>query len=229
VSFRARLERVTRALEAAASAGGRDPSSVRLVAVSKSFGADRISEALEAGVTDFGENRAQELAHKAAALGAGPRWHFVGHLQTNKVRLVAGRVELIHSLDTRGLADALERRAAALEVVQEVLIEVNISGEPQKHGAEPAGLVELAEAVSSLRHLRLKGLMTIPPRPRSPEDSRPFYRRLATLGADVAAATEGATELSMGMSGDFEVAVQEGATLVRVGEALFGPRRSASR
>lgn len=213
---------------AAASRAGRSPDDVTIVGVSKTFGVEVLRAALAAGVKDLGENRAQELKEKALALGAGPRWHFVGHLQTNKARHVVGIARLIHSLDRIGLAEAIARRAREAGMVQDVLLEVNIAGEASKHGIEPARLGALADEVASLEGIAVRGLMTMGPPPSAPEDARPHYRDLARLSRELAAAHPRAGELSMGMSRDYEVAVEEGATLVRVGEAIFGPRRPRS-
>jgi pyridoxal phosphate enzyme (YggS family) len=203
---------------------GRSPADVTLVAVSKTFPIDVIQNAIECGATDLGENRAQEFREKVAALGDAARWHFVGPLQTNKVRIVVGAAQLIHSVDRLQLAEAISRRAAALDLVQEVLLEVNITGEAAKHGAEPADALELAGAVHRLGNLTVSGLMTMAPFSDDPETSRPYFRQLAQLRDEVATVVPGATGLSMGMSRDFEVGIEEGATLVRVGEAIFGSR-----
>jgi pyridoxal phosphate enzyme (YggS family) len=197
---------------------------VTLVAVSKSFSADVVAQAVEAGAEDLGENRAQELKEKAIALPTGPRWHFIGHLQTNKARQVVGLAHLVHSVDRFGLAEEISRRARAGNLTQDVLIEVNISGEATKHGVEPASAVALAVEVAALDNLRVRGLMTMAPFTDDPERSRPYFSDLRSVGERVAADVDGATELSMGMTRDFEVAIEEGATLVRVGEAIFGPR-----
>lgn len=222
----ARWAEVVRRVERAAARAGRSAAEVRVVAVSKSVSADVVAGALDAGIVDLGENRAQELRDKASVLGDRPRWHFVGHLQTNKVRLVAGIATLVHSVDRYGLGEALARRARALGGVQEVLVQVNVGREPVKQGVEPERARALAAALAELDGLAVGGVMTIPPLTATPAEARPFFRALAEVGADVAAAVPGATHLSMGMSRDFEVAVEEGATLVRVGEAIFGPRRS---
>jgi pyridoxal phosphate enzyme (YggS family) len=221
----ARLEHVRARIDAAADRAGRDPSGVTLVAVSKTFGTDVLLEAITAGITDLGENRAQELKEKVAVIGDRARWHFVGHLQTNKVRHVVGSVRLVHSVDRIGLAEAIARRARSLGMVQDALIEVNIAAEESKHGASPTAAVALAEEVDSLDGIRIRGLMAMPPATPDPDASRPFFRRLAQLQRELLRHVNDADELSMGMSGDFEVAVEEGATLVRVGEAIFGPRR----
>lgn len=221
----ARLERVRARIDAAAHRAGRDPSGVTLVAVSKTFGTDVLLEAITAGITDLGENRAQELKEKVAVIGDRARWHFVGHLQTNKVRHVVGSVRLVHSVDRIGLAEAIARRARSLGVVQDALIEVNIAGESSKHGASPTAAVALAGEIDSLDGIHIRGLMAMPPATPDPDASRPYFRRLAQLRRELLRHVNDADELSMGMSGDFEVAVEEGATLVRVGEAIFGPRR----
>lgn len=196
-----------------------------MVAVTKGFPAGVVADAVAAGAVDLGENRAQELREKAIAVSEGVRWHFIGHLQTNKVRHVVGTAVLIHSVDRLGLADAVARRARAAGVVQDVLIEVNISGEAAKHGVEPAQAVDLARRVAELPGITVKGLMAMAPLSDDPERSRPYFSDLRAIGEDVVSALPEATELSMGMSRDFEVGIEEGATLVRVGEAIFGPRR----
>jgi pyridoxal phosphate enzyme (YggS family) len=215
-----RFERVRERVAAAAERAGRDPSEITVVAIAKTFGVDAVLEALEGGVTDVGENRAQEFRDKHAVIGDRARWHFVGHLQTNKVRQVVGAVVLIHSVDRYGLAEAISRRAERLGVVQDVLIEVNVAGEASKHGVEPARAEGLGEEISRLSGVTVRGLMTMPPLAATPEDSRRHFKELAAIAARMG----DATELSMGMSGDFEVAIEEGATLVRVGEAIFGSR-----
>lgn len=210
-------------VSAAARRSGRDGSDVTIVAVTKTWPADVAAAALIAGVTDLGENRAQELAQKRAIVDENARWHFVGHLQTNKVRRVAG-VTLIHSVDRFGLGEAIARRAMEMDIVQEVLLEVNVSGEASKHGVAPERMAALAEQLLGLDGLRVRGLMTVPPLPEQPESSRPYFAQLMTLRDQLQRTAPGAMELSMGMTRDFEVAVEEGATIVRVGEAIFGPR-----
>lgn len=214
------LDRVAQAAQRA----GRAPEDVTLVAVSKTWPADVLKDAAGAGVEVFGENRAQELKEKFAVLGDRVRWHFVGPLQSNKVRNVVGVAELVHSVDRYGLGEAIARRARSLGIVQDVLVEVNTGGEATKHGVEPAGAVRLAEEVAALDGIAVKGLMTIPPRTDDPDGARPYFRDLVALRDLLAESVPGATELSMGMSADFEQAIEEGATIVRVGEAIFGPR-----
>ena len=214
-----RLAEVRRRIAVAATEGGRDESKITLVAVSKTFPSEVVAEAVAAGVTDVGENRAQELRDKVAALGSIARWHFVGHLQSNKVRHVVGNCTLIHSVDSQSVAEAVAAQAHKSGLVQEVLIEVNIAGEASKHGVTPSGISGLLARIRALEGIEATGLMTIPPWPEDPEESRPFYKELAILARD-----HGLERLSMGMTRDFEVAISEGATLVRVGEAIFGAR-----
>jgi pyridoxal phosphate enzyme (YggS family) len=213
----------TRIADAAARAG-RSADEVVLVAVSKTFPHEDVLEAIAAGATDLGENRAQDLRERAAAIGPRARLHFVGHLQRNKVRHVVGIAALIHSVDRVEVADAIAGRAARAEVTQDVLVEVNVSGEASKHGIDPARAVALAREVAARDRIRVRGLMTMPPYPREPEDSRPFYKELARLRDELVEQLPDARALSMGMTRDFEVAIEEGATIVRVGEAIFGSR-----
>ena len=208
---------------AAAERSGRSASEVSVVAVSKTFPVDVIARGRDEGIEIFGENRAQELKQKASILGEGMRWHFIGPLQSNKVRQVVGIADLIHSVDRFGLAEAIARRARSEGIAQEVLVEVNISGETSKHGIEPPAAVAFALEISKLEGINVRGLMTMTPL-SDPEGARHHFRSLASLGAGLANELPGATHLSMGMSRDFEVAVEEGATIVRVGEAIFGPR-----
>jgi pyridoxal phosphate enzyme (YggS family) len=219
-----RLEEVRGRIASAARSSGRDPATVVLVGVSKTFGADVLQAALDAGIEDLGENRAQEFKQKVLLLGARPRWHFVGHLQTNKAKDVVGAAVLIHSVDRYGLAEAVAARATRRGLVQDVLVEVNVSAESRKHGVEPARALRLAEDVESLEGVRVRGLMTMPPFTRDPETSRAVFSELRALSEHLRARVPQATHLSMGMTQDFEVAIEEGATIVRIGEAIFGPR-----
>lgn len=216
--------RVVERIERAAHRVGRDPSDIQVVAVSKTVPAEVVMEALAAGITDLGENRAQELKQKAAVIGDRAVWHFVGPLQTNKVRHVVGVARLIHSVDRLGLAEALARRARSLGIRQDVLIEVNIAGERTKHGLDPGATPAAAERIAGLQGVVVRGLMTMPPLARTAEESRPFFKEVAALRDELVERLPGVTELSMGMTADFEVAVEEGATIVRIGEAIFGPR-----
>ncbi len=220
-----RLQRVRDRISAACDRAGRDPGSVRLIAVSKTVPIAGVAEALAAGQTHFGENRVQEALAKMAEAGPGATWHLVGHLQKNKARHAVGAFALIHGLDDRELAFELDRRAAARSTRQPVLVQANLSGEATKRGSDEDGLLPLLTAVADLPHLELRGLMIVPPPVDDPELSRPWFRGLKQL-RDRAASLLGRPlpELSMGMTDDFEVAIEEGATMVRVGRAIFGER-----
>lgn len=220
-----RLQLVRDRIAAACARAGRDPGSVRLVAVSKTVPVARVAEALAAGQTLFGENRVQEALAKMSEAGPEATWHLVGHLQKNKARHAAGAFELIHGLDDSELALELDRRAAIRSMTQPVLVQANLSGEATKRGSDEDGLMPLLTAVAGLPHLELRGLMIIPPPVDDPELSRPWFRRLKDLRDRAASIlAQPLPELSMGMTDDFEVAIEEGATLVRIGRAIFGER-----
>jgi pyridoxal phosphate enzyme (YggS family) len=221
------LKIVRERIRNAAVKAGRDPESVRLVAVSKTQPAALVDEAARCGQLLFGENYVQEFAAKAAEVREPVDWHFIGHLQSNKVKYVAGLVSLIHSVDRLSLAEEIDRQWGRLGKVCDVLIQVNVACEASKCGTPAEGLRELVAAVARLPHLRVRGVMTMPPFFDDPEGARPYFRELKRLAGVLAAegmAGVAMTELSMGMSGDFEVAIEEGATLVRVGTAIFGER-----
>jgi hypothetical protein len=224
--IRANLLAVQERIAGAAHRAGRSPDAVLLVAVSKTVDVERVRSAIAAGVAALGENRVQEAREKIAVLGRSRPWHLIGHLQTNKVRDAVECFDLIHSVDRLPLAEAISRRAADAGRRVDALVQVNVGDEPQKGGVPPADLRATLDAMAALPGLRLRGLMTIPPLPKDPEDSRPYYREMRKLldGARSGGAGAEFTELSMGMSGDFEVGVEEGATIVRVGTAIFGPR-----
>ncbi|HZA40974.1 MAG TPA: YggS family pyridoxal phosphate-dependent enzyme [Actinomycetota bacterium] len=226
-SIAVRLAAVGARVEAASNRVGRPPESVFVVAVSKTWPADVCLGAVEAGVAALGENRAQEFRDKYSVLKDRVPWHFVGHLQTNKVRHVVGAATLVHSVDRYGLAEAIDKRARSLDIVQDVLVEVNVSGESTKNGIEPARAEDLIDQIAPLSGVALRGLMTMPPMTPDPEDSRPYFKELAAMRESIAERHPGLVELSMGMTRDFEVAIEEGATIVRIGEAIFGPRRPA--
>jgi hypothetical protein len=223
-TIRDRLLQVQDRIRAAASRVGRQPSSVTLVAVSKAMPPDVIREGVEAGVTILGENRVQEARDKIATLPAVARWHLVGHLQTNKAKLAIQLFELIHSLDSLKLAQVLDRHGQELGRPVRCLIEVNLGGEQSKSGITEDGVRLLLEGAVGLRHLRIEGLMALPPLLPDPEQIRPYFRRLRTLRDKLRDEGFALDELSMGMTHDFEVAIEEGATLVRIGTAIFGPR-----
>ena len=222
------IETIRARIRAAAKRAGRDPESVRLVAVSKHQPLAAIREAMAAGQVVFGENYLQEAADKVVALGQGLVWHCIGHLQSNKARIAAEIFACIETIDRLKLAKALEARLAELDKTMPVLVQVNVGGEVQKAGMAPEAAAELCRELQQFPHLRLQGLMTMPPFVDDPEESRGCFRQLRLLGEELAVqgflGQHGPVELSMGMSGDFEVAIEEGATLVRVGTALFGER-----
>ncbi len=224
MSLSARFDDVRRRIEAAARASGRDPSEVRLIAVSKKQPAERALELYDLGVRDFGENTAQGLLEKTAAFvhaGKKARWHFIGRLQRNKVKQVLPTVDVVHSVDRLELALELSRRAQEGELA--VLVQVNLGREPQKGGVDPDAAVAFAREVALMPGLRLLGLMGIPPVDTC---SRPYFEALRELSALLRATPEGAaaSELSMGMTDDYESAIAAGSTMVRVGTAIFGAR-----
>jgi len=222
----ANLQLVRERIAAAARAAGRPPETVRLIAISKKMTAGDVRAGLAAGQRAFGENYGQELRDKRAALAAEPQppeWHFVGPLQSNKVKYVAGQVALVHTIDSIALLDEVEARGLA----QDCLVQVNVAGEAQKRGVPPAQLPALLDRFASASHVRCRGLMLIPPFTDDPAAARPHFAALRALRDREAARARPNVELrelSMGMSGDFEIAVAEGATLVRVGTAIFGAR-----
>jgi pyridoxal phosphate enzyme (YggS family) len=216
-------------IAAAAARAGRRADAVTLVAVTKGYPLERSREAVAAGLLDLGESRVQEALAKQEAWADAPvRWHLIGHLQRNKAKLAVGRFALIHSLDSVRLADALEAAAAAAGVVQEVLVEVNVAREPQKSGAPPEDAAGLVAHAARLPHLRLRGLMTMAPYDAPLDVQHQVFGALRELRDRLSRDPRLATldQLSMGMSGDFEAAVEEGATMVRLGTILFGERAS---
>ncbi len=227
--MRQRLEEINRRMGSAAERCGRDPQTIRLVAVSKTVEAQRVAAAIDAGVSILGENYIQEARDKIDRLDdRDVQWHFIGHLQSNKAKFAVRMFDLIHSVDSLKLARELDKAAARHGKVQRILLQINISREATKSGATENEAVDLADQISRLDHLRIAGLMTMPPFFDAPEKARPYFRALAHLreridqrhidGVDM-------HELSMGMTGDFEVAIEEGATLVRIGTAIFGARQ----
>jgi PLP dependent protein len=228
MSISENLARIRERMAAAARRAGRDPAAVRLVAVSKKVSPEVIQAAVESGQLLFGENYLQEARAKMAQLPSELRWHFIGHLQSNKVALAAELFDMIETVDRLKLAQALEKHLAGLQRKLPILIQVNVGGEPQKAGILPGEAEELLHSLADFTHLEVNGLMTMPPFFDNPEAVRPFFRELRQLSEKLAGkgllGRNGPVELSMGMSGDFEVAIEEGATMVRVGTALFGER-----
>ena len=223
-----RLGQVLAEIRAAALKAGREPDAVRLVAVSKTRPAGDVRACHLAGQTIFGENYVQELSAKAAELAEPVEWHFIGHLQSNKVKYIAGLVTMIHSVDRLSLAEEIDRQWGRLGRSCDVLIQVNVSGESTKSGTTAEAALELVRAIAGLPNLRVKGLMTMPPFFDDPEAARPYFAELRRLAETIEQENIPGVqmrELSMGMSGDFEAAIQEGATLVRVGTAIFGERQ----
>jgi len=228
VSIADRLAEVRGRIAAAALSAGRDPSSVRLIAVSKTFPIEAVREAFAAGQRDFGENKVQEALQKIdGSADLSIRWHLLGHLQTNKARKAAPAFAMIQSVDSLELLNKLDRAAEESGHSPELLVQVDLAGEATKYGASPAEVPRLFEAAAACRAARIVGLMTLPPVPDTPEEARPWFRRMRDLRQEWLASgvpDSMLRELSMGMSGDFEVAIQEGATMVRVGTAIFGSR-----
>jgi len=219
------LLRVRERIEKAARKAGRDSNEIELVAVSKTVETDRIKEAIGAGIAILGENYVQEAQKKIEEIGRPVSWHFIGHLQSNKAKYAVRLFDMIHALDSVSLAEELNRRAVQSDRVMKVMIEVNLSKEVTKFGTDEEMMLNLAKKIQRLRHLSLEGLMTMPPYFDSPEMSRPYYIALRELKGKMAEEGVPMRELSMGMSSDFEIAVEEGATYVRVGTAIFGPRK----
>lgn len=218
------LDRIDRA----AARAGRRPETVSLIAATKTVSAERIRQAVDAGVRLLGESRLQEALPKIEALGGRDlRWHFIGALQRRKVRAVVGTFELIHSVDSLELAVEIDRRAGEAGIRQSLLLEINVGGEATKAGFPPDDAADAVTALEALPHLAVKGLMTIPPPGPDAEAARPYFRTMRELSRSLASSRLQRVrmdELSMGMSGDFEVAVEEGATMVRIGTAIFGER-----
>jgi len=228
----ARYGHVCERIRVAARRAGRDPDAITLVVVTKTFPLGAIRAALGAGARDIGENYVQEAARKMEALAADPpdragmslRWHFVGQLQRNKAARAVRLFDVIHSIDSIQLAEHLDRAAAACGKIIPVLLEVNVSNECTKGGIGEAAAAALLTALASLKHLRVEGMMTIPPPPQYPDESRPYFRALAKLRTGLASRGFDLPHLSMGMTDDYEIAIEEGATMVRVGRAIFGRR-----
>lgn len=220
-NFKQRLELVEERIQNAVKQSGRDRADITLVAVSKKFSAEHIREAYGQGLREFGENYVQEFAAKQPQLAdlADARYHLIGHLQSNKSRVVANLFQVVQTVDSVKLMTRLDASAGEQHLKLEVMIELKLSDEENKSGADPAALPQLLESASGCGNLALTGLMTMPPWSDDPEQSRPYFKRLAALAKDFHL-----PKLSMGMSGDLEVAIEEGATVLRVGTALFGKR-----
>ncbi len=218
---------IRKQIAVSAEKAGRDPADIKIVAVTKTLPTDVIMEAIDNGITDIGENKIQELCAKYETIGKSCNWHMIGHLQTNKAKYVPGRVDLVHSVDSLRIAAELDKAAAKSGIVQDVLIQVNISMEPSKFGIMDTDIIDLARKVSRLPNIKIRGLMTIAPYSSDPENARPVFAALRKIFIDIRnhnIDNISMDYLSMGMSGDFAVAVEEGANIVRIGTAIFGKR-----
>jgi hypothetical protein len=222
LSIAENIEKVRGRIEAAAHRAGRDPKSVLLVAVTKTVDADKVREAIDAGITDVGENYVQDSISKFDAVGHSVRWHMIGHLQSNKARQAVPIFDLIQSVDSYSLAQEIGKRSVALEKTTGVLVEVNISAEESKSGIEPENALALCEEVSKVEGVTLEGLMGIAPFVDDPDAIRRAFASLKRLWDQLP--SENRRWLSMGMTSDFEIAIEEGSNMVRVGTAIFGPR-----
>lgn len=221
------IKSVQERIVAACERSGRNPLDVTLIAVSKTKPVEDIRYAMSAGMAYFGENKVQELTGKMDEIKEPLHWNMIGHLQKNKVKYIVGRVDLIHSVDSVALASQIQKEAQKKQVHVDVLIEVNVSGEESKFGVTPQNLEQTVREIATFPDVRVKGLMTVAPFTEDPEENRPYFRKLRDLAVDIAGKSidnVAMNILSMGMTGDFEIAVEEGATMVRVGTAIFGKR-----
>ena len=221
------LEEVRKNIVESAYKANRKPEDITLIAVSKTHPVSAIKEAMEAGCRDFGENHVQELCGKMEAVPDKVNWHLIGHLQTNKVKYIIGKTALIHSLDRMSLAEEIEKQSAKHEIVTKVLLEVNVANEASKHGFKVEEVMEAAQKISQMKHIQVEGLMTVAPFVENPEENRTIFRKLSGLSVDIQKQkfdNISTNILSMGMSNDYKVAIEEGATMVRVGSAIFGNR-----
>lgn len=226
--IRENLNTVQEAIKKSCGAAGRQPGDVTLVAVSKTKPLSDLREAYEAGVRDFGENKVQELTDKIPELPSDIRWHMIGHLQRNKVKYIVGKVSMIHSVDSLRLAEEISREAVRKDTAVDILIEVNVAAEESKYGITPTEVPDLVEKIAALPGIKVCGLMTIAPYTENPEENRPFFRKLKQLSVDIQGKNidnVNMSVLSMGMTGDYSVAIEEGATCIRVGTGIFGERQ----
>ncbi len=228
--IKANLEDVRTNITNAALRAGRKPSDIKLIAVSKTKPVEDIREAVDCGIMTFGENRVQELTDKISyfdSLDIAPEWHLIGHLQTNKCKYIVGKTRLIHSVDSYRLADELNRESVKKSVITDILIEINIGNEESKFGVKPEGCEVLIREIAVLPNIRIMGLMCVAPFTENPESNRGFFRQMKNLSVDIASKNidnVNMCELSMGMTGDYQIAIEEGATMVRVGTGIFGQR-----
>lgn len=221
------IENVERKIQAACDRSGRKREDVLLLAVSKTIDVPRIKEAVECGLTSLGENKVQEIMDKYEPMGEGVKWHLIGHLQTNKVKYIIDKVELIHSVDSLKLAEEISKRAKAKGITANILLEINAAGEESKFGLKPEECEEAVREISVLDNIKIRGLMTVAPNVENPEENRIYFKQMKQLLVDINSKkidNVNMTELSMGMTGDYEVAIEEGATIVRIGTGVFGAR-----
>ena len=226
-SITANIDEIKQRIALAAARASRDPGEIKLMAVTKTVAAERVKEAIDAGITLFGENYVQEAKGKIAELGKNIQWHMIGHLQTNKSKYAVHLFNCVQSVDRMELAEELDKRAGLLGYKIDVLIEVNVSGEQTKSGIAAPETINLVNKVSALENISVRGLMSMPPFSDNPEDSRPYFCALKEISRQISQARIPRVmmdELSMGMTDDFEVAIEEGATIVRIGRAIFGQR-----
>ena len=225
-----KLNLVKKNIEEACDTAGRSPQEVTLIAVSKTKPVEMLKEAYDAGARVFGENKVQEIVDKYDQMPSDVKWHMIGHLQRNKVKYIVDKVAMIHSVDSFRLAETIEKEAAKKDVIVPILIEVNVAQEESKFGLKPEEVLPFIEEIAGFSHIQIKGLMTIAPYVENAEENRRIFRELKKLSVDIAAKNINnviMSVLSMGMTGDYMVAVQEGATMVRVGTGIFGARNYA--
>ncbi len=226
-SIKDNIAEINRRIEAAAVKSGRTREDVTFIVVSKTIDVPRIKEAVEAGEINLGENKVQEIMDKYEDMGDGVKWHLIGHLQTNKVKYIIDKVELIHSVDSVKLAEEISKRAVQKGIDARILLEINIAGEESKFGLKPEDTERVVREIAKLSNISIKGLMTVAPFVENSEENRIYFRRMKELLVDINSKNidnVNMDTLSMGMTGDYEVAVEEGATMVRIGTGVFGPR-----
>lgn len=224
------LDEVEKKIKLACNRAGRTRDSVTLIAVSKTKPVSDIREAMSYGITVFGENKVQELRDKTSLITESLHWHMIGHLQNNKVKYLPGMVDMIHSVDNLKLALEIDKQAAKHDLIMDILCEVNMAGEDTKFGLSPKECIPFIEQIKNLEHIRIRGLMTIAPYTKDPESNRIYFKGLRELldkANDMNLTNKAMDTLSMGMTGDYEVAIEEGATLIRVGTGIFGERNYA--
>lgn len=221
------IDEVRKKIENSAKKVGRNPDDILLLAVSKTIDVPKIKEAVACGLNSLGENRVQEIMEKYEPMGDGINWHLIGHLQTNKVKYIIDKVCLIHSVESIKLATEIDKKAEKSGVIMDILVEVNMAGEESKFGIAPSECESFIRELSKFKNIRVKGLMTVAPFTENPEDNRIYFRKLKEMLVDINSKNIdniNMCELSMGMTGDYEVAIEEGATIVRVGTGIFGER-----